>query len=327
MTTAGAILKSIKAGTVGAPPNGFLARSVAGHPAFMVGRDPSGAASLLISAPGPGRTVPLRLAGIEARFAVPCSVAEPGGPERAETLTAVVCTSPDEPIQAYFANVADLLMEVLGDAPTLTTVADAVDCLVDLFQKLRQPPRKPIAGLVGELCAIDAARDVAAAISAWRADPEERYDFLAGNLRLEVKASATDRRHSASAEQAAPPDGTAGLLASVLVERSGGGTSLEALLAALERHAGDHGAILRLRGIVAATLGRDLPGSLGWRFDMARARSSLSYFDIRGIPALRRPFPPGVSGVRFVSDLETCTPLIPSAFPGLDAEALAILPR
>ena len=158
-------------------PGAYHVREVSGHSAFYAGRDALGTATLLIRTTDLGRTVPLKLAGIEARFSVPCHIAEPGGTARTASLTAVMCLSHEPEVEGYFCRVIDLLVGVLGPAPTSAAVASAINDLVDLFQKLGRPPRKPIVGLVGELLVIEAARDPAKAISAWRTDANERYDF------------------------------------------------------------------------------------------------------------------------------------------------------
>lgn len=326
--TALSLLRQIDALPVAAAPEGaFRVRRVPGQPAYYVGRDPTGAAAFLVSASGSGRSVPLRLAGIEARFALPCTVAEPSQEQRTEMLTAILCTLRDPGTEAYFASIADLLMGVLGGAPTIAEVASAVGHLVELFQRLRVPPRRSLIGIVGELVVIHAAQDVAAAVGAWRSDPDERYDFATGALRVDAKASATRRRtHSFSMEQANPPEGTIGILASMFVEQLGGGTSVAEMLEGIEAYLPTHAAMMRLRTIVADTLGMDLLAALGWRFDMRLARSSLALFDLRGIPAIRGALPDGVSSVRFTSDIDACDPLAKPEISRMAAAARAILP-
>jgi Putative PD-(D/E)XK family member, (DUF4420) len=145
-----------------------------------------------------------------------------------------------------------------------------------------------------------------AAVAAWRRDPDERYDFAVGNLRVEAKTSSrTARIHFLSAEQADPPPGVVGLLASSFVEQAGGGSSLEQFLNLIETKRSGHAGVMRLRSIVADTLGRDLPAALSWSFDLESALSSMALFDLRAIPAIRGPFPPGVSGVRFTVGVRT----------------------
>jgi hypothetical protein len=256
-----------------------------------------------------------------------CRVVEPGMAARTETLTAVLCLSQDPGIEEYFARIVDLLVGVLGPSPDTAAVATAINELVELFQKLRHPPRKPIVGLVGELLVIDCASDPSVAIAAWRTDPNERYDFAMDNLRVEAKASSTRTRiHFLSAEQADPSPGIVGLLASLFVEQSGGGVSLERLLVSIEAKLSSHSQVVRLRSIVADTLGRDLPAALNWSFDLALARSTLAWFDLRLIPAIRGPLPPGVSGVHFTTDLAGCKPISASVLASVTPTARQALP-
>ena len=300
---------------------------IKGHAAYLVGRNSRGEAALLINAAGTGRTIPIRLAGIEAVFGMPCMVTEAGQPRRLEQLTAITCLSRDEAVEAYFASVIGMLIDLLGPSPERAAVSGAVDHLIVFFQKLRLPPRKSIVGLVGELLVISAARDLGVAVKAWHRDPDERYDFAVGNLRLEAKATSTrNRTHEMSIEQATPPVGTVGLLASMFVERSGGGTTLQELLSSIESRLPSHEAILRLRAIVADTLGQDLVTSMNWSFDLQHGVASAELFDLRTIPAIRAPLPAQVSGVRFTTDLSRARPVGTRILAGVTPESRGLLP-
>ncbi len=59
----------------------------------------------------------------------------------------------------------------------------------------------------------------------------------------------------------------------------------------------------------AATLGQSLAESLDRRFDLRLAKSSLVFFDLREIPAIRGDLPAGVSALHFNSDLSALQPL------------------
>jgi hypothetical protein len=169
-----------------------------------------------VESSGQGRGVPLRLAGIEARFAVQCRIAEPALPTTTETLTVMLCRSRDPSVEAYFAGIVQSLISVLGPEPATEEINDGVGQLVALFQRLQLPARRSLTGLVGELCVILFAADANAAISAWRVGPDERFDFIVGKLRLDVKATSTDRRsHEITFEQANAPESADGLFASI----------------------------------------------------------------------------------------------------------------
>lgn len=315
-------------GRLAAPAGGgFNVLQLPGLAGYYAGRDCEGGATLLIRATGASRTVPLVLAGLAASFDVPCRIQEPGGAERVERLTSVTCRSREPAIEAYFAGVVEIMIPMLGPLPSADAVSDALSDLADLFQKLRSTPRRSVTGLVGELMVIRAARDPIGAVWAWRADPDERFDFAAGSLRLEAKASGTRARlHSLSLEQANPAPGSVGYLASVLVEQMAGGTSLSNLIDAIAASLAIPRATMRLQTIVADTLGQDLASAMSRRFDLALAASSLQFYDLREIPALRERPPPGVTGVRFTSDLAACQPLGPADYEQLEPSARLLLP-
>jgi hypothetical protein len=145
-----------------------------------------------------------------------------------------------------------------------------------------------------------------------------------------VKASSNRQRvHEISFEQANPPNGTTGIIATIWIEAMAGGVSLSELLSSIERRIEDKPTeIMRLRTTVANTLGDGLPQAMAWSFDKKLAESSLRYFDANTIPAIRPPLPPSVSSARFISDLSRSTPLEVSRLrQELNDTAQGLLPR
>ena len=137
----------------------FNVRRLPEWTSHYLGRDNCGRATVLIAASGRARTIPLRLAGIEARFSTSCQVAEPGQKPRAETLTAIICISRDAGIEAYFVSLVEAVLHFLGDRPTASAVTEIVHKIVELFQKLRTPAKRSLIGFAGELVAIDASEE------------------------------------------------------------------------------------------------------------------------------------------------------------------------
>jgi hypothetical protein len=149
-------------------------------------------------------------------------------------------------------------------------------------------------------------------------------------LRLDVKASSNRKRvHEISFEQANPPEGTIGVIASIWIEAMAGGLSLSQLLGVIEtKIVGRPEEVLRLRDIVANSLGDSLPQAMSWGFDNELAKSSLCYFDSTIIPAIRPPLPPGVSSARFVADLSGCSQIDVRSFrESLGAAEKGLLPN
>jgi len=142
-------------------------------------------------------------------------------------------------------------------------------------------------------------------IRAWHATPEDRYDFNSGSQRIEVKSSSSrTRQHRFALEQLHPPVGTSLLIASVFVERAGGGVSVMNLVDEIRSHIrGQTELLLRLESTVAATLGDNWRAALDERFDRQLGQGSLRFYESAAIPSVDPELPDGVSDVAFKSDL------------------------
>lgn len=306
----------------------FAVRSIPGFPRHYVGRNGAGQPSLLLgSAPGPFHT-PVRLALLEARFGTLHRIQPEAGDEREELLSVVSCTAPDVQAQSYFVHIAQTIVRIVGPEPTLAEIVIAFQRLIDLFRHIARPATRSLNGLFGELVLIAASRNPSATTKAWRSSDYDRFDFAAADVRLDVKvAGDRARAHYLSAEQCQPPPGTVGLLASVFVERSGGGQSLSEILQTIERSlAGEGDLILKVQESVAETLGETLPSAMDARFDSHLARSSVRFYNLATVPAIRDNVPPEVSQVHFRSDLTNCTALSLGDILMLAPSAVSLLP-
>ena len=283
----------------------FRVRSIPNFPKHYVGRNSSGCPCILLGGRDEQMHAPIRLAGIEAHFALPCRIAILGGNERQETLTVVACSSVDAESQLYFLHVCQTIVHIVGANPTLQQIFDAVGRLVDLFRQLTRPASRSLVGLIGELFTIYRSRNPEIAVRAWRRSDDDRFDFAIDDVRLEVKATGDRvRAHNFSSEQCQPPPGTVGVLASLFVERSGGGMSLMDLLNDIVmRLDGNDDLVLKVQETVAATLGETMTIALTTRFDDVLAQSSLKLYELSTIPAIRDDIPSEVTQVHFRSDL------------------------
>jgi len=298
-------------------------------PSYLAGRSSIGRPALLVRTGDEAVLMPLRLAGVEVKYSVRCRVAE-GGAERIERLSIIECLSADPEVISFFSDCMQRLVAILGPAPAVASLSAAVDRLVAMFRALALPPANDVIGLIGELCVIYAAADSRAAVRAWHADPNERYDFVLGNMRMDAKATASAQRvHTMSADQASPPKGTIGVLASVMVRRAGGGTSVAELIDRItDRLSPDAGAVFRLHEILALTLRSAMDSALEHRFDLEEALSSLQFYDLRQLPGLRPPFPERVSDVRYGLDLGGLeAPCLPEFRARLSKNGRGVLPN
>lgn len=306
----------------------FSAAPVKDSPGHRIAVDRHGLPALLIGAidaevAGP----PLVLEHIRMQQGVDCRVTEPDGSTESRRLTIIRCTDDDPVTREYFLRIGGTVLEAIGNEPTSEAVNRTIGRLVELFRALTAPPRKSVIGFWAELFVISRAHDSAALVRAWHQFPDERFDFGLAAERLEVKAAiGRVRRHHFSLEQLLPIPGVDVLIASVLMERSIAGPSLNELVESIRSQVADDAEqVMHVDTVVALTLGTSWRAAMNERFDGNVAAASLSFFQPSSIPRPPGTMPPGVTEVRFVSDLSSCPPVSPDAqrtLPGLLAAAV-----
>ena len=277
--------------------------------AYLIAKDRNGWPVLLLSCPlGGERASKIQLAHLDVQPTVRCRITGPGGTNDEGVYVVVRCTNANEELARYFLRTLDPILRGLGATPTAGAVSGAVNALAELFRALLQVSVGSVAGLWAELFLIQTAAKSVVVAEAWHAASDDRYDFSAGSQRLEVKSTAQRVRiHSFSLEQVIPPTGCQAIVASVFVERAGGGVSLGSLIDQTREQLIERPDLQqRIDKVVAETLGTGLRSGFAERFDWELAGESLRFFDARVVPAVQTPLPPGVTGVHFKSDLSTC---------------------
>jgi Putative PD-(D/E)XK family member, (DUF4420) len=279
---------------------------IARFPGYLVGRDSAGNGCLLISVANPPgyRQAPIRLEHLEVEFEVRSRFTEESQSSEG-TFTVLRCRSKDSEVIRYFFGIAEAVIQILGIQPTKAAISEAVIQFSRIFQRLIAPPLRSVVGLFGELFLIRQARNPIKALASWRVQDSSRFDFTAGDLRLDVKAtSGRSRVHTLTYDQCNSPAGTSAFLASLFVEMTPTGPSLQELVEKVEAVvSGRSELVIKLYETVAATLGTNLRESMKVRFDDKLAASSLRFFDLRLVPAIRSALPSGVSDLNFRSDL------------------------
>ena len=291
----------------------YAVMPVPGHSSYFLGKDKESLACLLVSTSDQaGRPhPPIRLTSLDAQFELRCHLKKAQEPRQEGIFTVIRCRENDSEIIRYFLSISEMMLRVLGDHPTRVQIATVVNHLANIFQRIRQPPTRPTNGLFGELYLLLRSGDAIKAVAAWRTNESARFDFSDGNVRLDVKTtSGRNRVHTFSYEQCNPPSGTVAIVSSLHAEQVAGGASLYSVINQIEaRVAANASLVLKLHEIVAATLGASLHHGLSRRFDMHLAESSLRFFRLEDVPAIRGPLPAGVSNVHFRSDLSALAPL------------------
>jgi hypothetical protein len=282
---------------------------VPGHASYFVGKDAEGCACLLVATTDHLARFqpPIRLESLDVQFELHCHLRKDREPEREGTFTVIRCRSPERETIRYFLSVCETILRIGGDQPAGREIAAAVNRLAAIFQKMQKPPTRPVNGLFGELYLLWRSGNPVRAVTAWRGDDTARFDFSDGDIRLDVKtASGRLRVHTFSYEQCNPPPGTSAVAASLFAERASGGVALRSIIDDITvRIAAHPDLIFKLHEVISATLGASLGEALSARFDIKLADTSLRFFDLEAVPAIRGPLPAGISDVHFRSDLST----------------------
>ena len=304
---------------------------IPGFENYLLGKDRESHACFLVdTADGTARPQPpIRLESLDAQFALRCQLRKGDIPDREGRFTVVRCRSLEPQTIRYFLSVCETVLRIIGDYPQQRAIASTVHRLAAILQKIRKPPTRPVLGLFGELFLVSRSGNPAKALEAWRTDEAARFDFTDGDVRLDVKTtSGRTRAHSFSYDQCNPPPNTFAVVASMFVERVASGLTLGDLCEEIEASISRHpDLVFKLHEVLATTLGNSIAESLEIGFDEKLAHSSLTFFDLRLVPAIRGQLPEGVSDVHFRADLSALSDLSVSEL--IDKEPLFwdLLPR
>jgi hypothetical protein len=228
-----------------------------------------------------------------------------GSQQKRANVTVVECTATERPMIDLFVRcVGSLLIDrtgpLSGDA-----VVDAIERLLELFRTVNHATDAEILGLWSELVLIAHSRNPTAMLNCWRLEASSRYDFGDSLERLDVKATIRRvRQHELSFDQANPPQGAIGAIASMMTECVSTGVSVGELwdkvlqLVPSMQHKIDKNCV--------STLGRDWQVARERSFDLQRALGSLRVYPSYGVPRIST-LPPGVLSARFVSDFGRAT--------------------
>ena len=285
----------------------YAVMPVPGHESYFIGKDSDARACLLVAATDRAAKLqpPIRLETLDVQFDLRCHLRKNREPEREGIFTVIRCRSPDKETIRYFLSICETILRMVGDRPSGREIAEAVNRLTAIFQKMQRPPTRPVNGLFGELYLLWRSGNPVRALTAWRGDDTAQFDFSDRDIRLDVKAASGRLRvHAFSYEQCNPPPGTIAVVASLFAERTSGGVALRSILDETAARVSAHpDLIFKLHEVVAATLGASLSEAVAIRFDIKLANSSIRFFNLEQVPAIRGPLPAGISEVHFRSDL------------------------
>lgn len=292
-------------------------------------KDSNGSPCLLIRQPSQSvRSAPIRLENLFVSFGVPCTITQPGGILERDTFTIVRCSAANPGLFPHFLRIVSPMVAALGPSPTPAAVRRAISGLVELFQALAAPARKTIQGIWAEVLLIRLSSNPRAMAAAWHRDPLEHFDFAAGPQRIEVKSSSVRRReHYFTLDQLTPTGGSRTVVASVFVERAGGGVSVRRIFDDTRRLiADDLSLATRFDSVFYSSLGSGWADAMDECFDWELAVDSLTFYAAEAVPRAETRTPQSVFDIRFRSDLGSTPPLAFQQLQDLGGVFAAVVP-
>lgn len=284
-------LLALRAQLNGEPPaddaSTIVAIRVPGQNCYHLGLTHAGQLCALVETKGQRPGVDVRLRNLEVRQGVRCRIRVPGAAEHNVTGSLVTCCAEQPALQDLFVRLYAEAIDELGPEPATSDVANWLQRLADLLSRLEQEGRKRLQGLWAELLVIREFGAPELLVRRWRADPHERFDFLASAFALEVKSCQDfERVHEFSLEQLRPPAGLESWVVSAVLRRDPMGLSVLDLLKDIEGRLTDPALRQLLRELTLTTAGSALDEDDHHRFDAQLACANLRLLDTRAIPCV-----------------------------------------
>ena len=279
-------------------------------------RSPRGTPCFLLASEEQEAWHDVELQRIIVKFGVRCTVELPTGSTVSGRFAMIECKDAQSGMASYFIRVVTAAVWALPQCPNGPDVRAMVRRLTNLFASIDEPAVGDVLGLWAELFVIAESGSPASLFGAWRERPSDAFDFNAPPQCLEVKATLGEiRKHHFSLRQLVPAgDATEIAVASFLMRVTHTGLTVRDLMGRVGRLAGlDAVSWLRLEEKVAQTLGQRWRDALDMAFDETYARERLAVFRSEAVPQVVGVVPPGVSDVRFVSDLSFAERVDPGA--------------
>ena len=247
-----------------------------------------------------------KLYNLDIKHNLECKVLNEKGIQRKAIYTVLRFTGEQE-LKEHFINVSEILIQSIGEKPTVIDLKKAINKFIELFRVLNEPPKKSIQGLWAELFVIYCSKEPKKMIEAWHNLPEEKFDFNLDKERIEVKSvSSRVRTHHFSLEQLSPPPNVDVFVVSLFVQEITGGVGVTEMVMKITKKIKSFPTLIeKLNMVVFATLGSDMSKIRDSFFDFELAKESLKVFNSSHIPSINpQLIPTEISNVKFRVSLE-----------------------
>lgn len=289
-------------------PNSFSAKAIKGYENHRVAKNFNDNPSLLIFISESNQDFFIanqNLFNIKVTHNVKCEI-ETDKKVSHNNFSVVSYIGQNDGVKDVFLKTCQVLIKSLGQSPSNKKIKQTVDKFIELFKAIKEPPRKSIQGLWGELFFIEHSDFPEKVILGWHSIPEEKFDFSFDKLRIEVKSSATESRtHHFSSAQLNPINDIEIIIASMHVNTSVAGLSVIDLVKKINSKLNDFPKQKeKLHLLVYSTLGIDVERVNEIKFNYELAKESLQFYKSEDIPKIESTnIPSEVSNVKFTSNL------------------------
>ena len=231
--------------------------------------------------------------------------------EKEITGAQLICRSDNIELRHRFIHTVESLIHDIGNDVDILKLDNAINQLVDLFHNfLGRNAQTTALGLWGELFVIKTSNDVDKAISYWHRDPNDNFDFSCGAQKVEVKTTVQEEPlHNFTYSQANPPANTSALIASVRTREEVNGLSLKELWSQVLETCQKNESRVKLNTECHLTLASKLEEACEKRYCEFRAKGSIGFYDTDTIPKITGPLEPGLTQVKFSSNLNFTRPI------------------
>jgi len=293
--------------------NFFYAKSINVNSKHKIARDFYDRPSLLISTPNDykdlefrgldSKDIPYKLENLVIRQNVECIINKNDGEKGKYT---VLTFTGNNDLKTAFFDITETLLCGLSDSPTSKEIHSAIQKLINLLKSIQTPVRE-IQGLCGELMIILHSNHTENLISAWHAFNHETYDFSFNEKHIEVKSSNNEKRiHHFSLRQLSEVENSEVYIASVIMNRSSGGVSIEELLTKIfDKVHQDPSMKAALTDMCSKTL-RDenfIENYKDYLFNFEIANQSIQYINYDLIPTIKNSNPGIITDIEFNCNL------------------------
>jgi hypothetical protein len=268
--------------------------------------------------PSENKGLDYNLEMISIKFNQRCNLNSKTGISQEDIYTIIQLKESSLDLENYFLDIMYLFLNNLPKHLSLTTLKVEITRLINLFNKISQPPKNTIQGLWSELLVIEQSENPSYLIKSWHVGKEDQFDFNNGEDKIEVKSTSKKVRiHTFANEQLQPNENSKLLIVSVLVQQTGLGTSIFDLVELIGDRLIEPEDTLKLSEMVATTLGMDLANADSRFFDYNFACENIAFFDYSVIPRISTTnIPLEITNVHYDVNLTSVNQIFRKDFAG-----------